>query len=157
MARDIRPGKKYYDWEIKGVPLRLELGPRDIENDSVFAVRRTGGKTALDRGDIVTLVKQQLAEVEIELKRRADEHLQGRIRQLPELKRKDGRLTISSNIEEGMVYEIPFAAEDAQAEAIEVLTGLTFLGDAIEEYPEALACVVSGQLTRRRVWLAKTY
>ena len=29
--RDIRPGAKHYDWEIKGVPLRLELGPRDIK------------------------------------------------------------------------------------------------------------------------------
>ena len=34
-ARDIRPGQKYYDWEIKGVPLRIEIGPRDLANNSV--------------------------------------------------------------------------------------------------------------------------
>ena len=43
-ARDIRPGQKYYDWEIKGVPLRIEIGPRDLANDSFMSARRTGGK-----------------------------------------------------------------------------------------------------------------
>ena len=43
-ARDIRPGQKYYDWEIKGVPLRLDVGPRDISQGTAFAARRTGGK-----------------------------------------------------------------------------------------------------------------
>ena len=32
--RDIRPGQKYYDWEIKGVPLRIEVGPRDLKSNS---------------------------------------------------------------------------------------------------------------------------
>ena len=46
-SRKIRPGQKFYDWEIKGVPLRLEIGPRDIENGTAFAARRTGGKSCL--------------------------------------------------------------------------------------------------------------
>lgn len=36
----MNPGAKYYDWERRGVPLRLELGPRDVQADSVMAVRR---------------------------------------------------------------------------------------------------------------------
>ncbi|MEO2121342.1 MAG: aminoacyl--tRNA ligase-related protein, partial [Candidatus Poseidoniia archaeon] len=54
-SRDMRPGQKYYDWEIKGVPLRFELGPRDIDKNSVFAARRTGGKIPLDRSEIIPL------------------------------------------------------------------------------------------------------
>ncbi|MDR2846068.1 MAG: proline--tRNA ligase [Candidatus Methanoplasma sp.] len=47
--RDARPGSKYYDWEIKGVPLRLELGGRDIENKVVtFARRDNGEKGTID-------------------------------------------------------------------------------------------------------------
>lgn len=38
--RDITPGNKYYDWELKGVPLRLEIGPKDIENKKITIVRR---------------------------------------------------------------------------------------------------------------------
>ena len=39
----MKPGAKYYEWERKGVPLRLEVGPRDVAKGSVFCARRTGG------------------------------------------------------------------------------------------------------------------
>lgn len=38
------PGYKYNDWEMRGAPLRLEIGPRDIENDQVVLVRRDSGE-----------------------------------------------------------------------------------------------------------------
>jgi prolyl-tRNA synthetase len=41
--RDERPGSKFYDWELKGVPLRLEIGMRDIENNVITFARRDDG------------------------------------------------------------------------------------------------------------------
>jgi len=44
-ARDgMKPGAKYYEWEGRGVPLRLEIGPRDVAAGHVMLARRTGGK-----------------------------------------------------------------------------------------------------------------
>ncbi|MEP6573796.1 MAG: His/Gly/Thr/Pro-type tRNA ligase C-terminal domain-containing protein, partial [Gemmatimonadota bacterium] len=44
-ARDgVKPGAKYYEWEGRGVPLRLEIGPRDVAGGTVMLARRTGGK-----------------------------------------------------------------------------------------------------------------
>jgi prolyl-tRNA synthetase len=40
----VKPGAKYYEWEGRGVPLRLEVGPRDVASGSVVLARRTGGK-----------------------------------------------------------------------------------------------------------------
>jgi prolyl-tRNA synthetase len=40
----MKPGAKYYEWEARGVPLRLEIGPRDVSAGSVVMARRTGGK-----------------------------------------------------------------------------------------------------------------
>jgi prolyl-tRNA synthetase len=40
----MKPGAKYYEWEARGVPLRLELGPRDLAAGTVMLARRTGGK-----------------------------------------------------------------------------------------------------------------
>jgi prolyl-tRNA synthetase len=40
----VKPGAKYYEWEGRGVPLRLEVGPRDVASASVVLARRTGGK-----------------------------------------------------------------------------------------------------------------
>jgi prolyl-tRNA synthetase len=36
----LKPGAKYYEWELRGVPLRFELGPKDLEKQAVFAARR---------------------------------------------------------------------------------------------------------------------
>ncbi|MBC7898173.1 MAG: proline--tRNA ligase [Cytophagaceae bacterium] len=38
----IKPGAKYYEWELRGVPLRLELGPRDLQSNSCMVARRDG-------------------------------------------------------------------------------------------------------------------
>jgi prolyl-tRNA synthetase len=40
----MKPGAKYYEWEGRGVPFRLEIGPRDVASSSVVLARRTGGK-----------------------------------------------------------------------------------------------------------------
>ena len=48
-TRDMRPGAKYYHWEMRGVPLRVEIGPRDIDANTVVAVTRTGKKITLTR------------------------------------------------------------------------------------------------------------
>src|SRR3954471_20358784 len=40
----LKPGAKYYEWEGRGVPLRLEIGPRDVAGNTVMLARRTGGK-----------------------------------------------------------------------------------------------------------------
>jgi hypothetical protein len=50
-----------------------------------------------------------------------------------------------------------FDGNDAHAEVIEKLTGLTFLGDSTNEYPQERPCHMTGKMTKRRVILAKTY
>src|SRR5947207_15125406 len=43
-ARDsLKPGAKYFEWEAKGVPLRLEIGPRDVAAGQAMAARRAAG------------------------------------------------------------------------------------------------------------------
>lgn len=41
---NMRPGAKYYEWERKGVPLRMEIGPKDAAKNAVFSAKRIGGK-----------------------------------------------------------------------------------------------------------------
>ena len=62
---NISPGFKFNEWELKGVPLRIEIGPRDIENDSVVFSRRDGveGKFNVSIFDIKTKVSDNLEDV----------------------------------------------------------------------------------------------
>ena len=43
---NMKPGAKYYEWERRGVPLRIEVGPRDVQNDAVMTVRRDNREKA---------------------------------------------------------------------------------------------------------------
>ena len=62
--RDARPGSKFYDWEIRGVPLRIELGARDIENGVVsFARRDNGEKGTIDADSLASGVKLLLKDI----------------------------------------------------------------------------------------------
>jgi prolyl-tRNA synthetase len=68
----LNPGAKYYEWERRGVPLRLEIGPRDVESGSVMMVRRfvTGDaerKTPMPVADVAGRIPLLLDEMQDEL------------------------------------------------------------------------------------------
>src|ERR687892_1401473 len=57
----MKPGAKYYEWEGRGVPLRLEVGPRDVASGSVVLARRTGGKKeSLPMDGLAERLRQEL-------------------------------------------------------------------------------------------------
>lgn len=67
------PGWKFNDWELRGVPLRLEIGPRDLKNHTVtFALRDTGEKMVVDEGAAVEKAKALLDALQARLKNRAE-------------------------------------------------------------------------------------
>jgi len=71
----ITPGFKFNDWELRGVPLRLELGPRDVESHQVVLVRRdvsgSAGKTQVPQEGIVPVVRKMLDDIHNNLLTRA--------------------------------------------------------------------------------------
>jgi prolyl-tRNA synthetase len=73
-ARDMRPGAKYYWWELRGVPLRLELGPRDLDSGKVIAVKRTGGKSQIELATVCDGVNRQLSGITDTIRLKAEEH-----------------------------------------------------------------------------------
>jgi prolyl-tRNA synthetase len=60
----MKPGAKYYEWEGRGVPLRLEVGPKDVAKGQVFAARRTGGKAPIPLASLVDGVSRALDEIQ---------------------------------------------------------------------------------------------
>jgi len=71
-TRDIRHGEKYFEWEKKGVPLRIEIGPKDIEKNSVVLVRRdTGEKQFVENSNLASAVKDTLDAIQKNLFDRA--------------------------------------------------------------------------------------
>ncbi len=74
------PGWKFNEWEMKGVPLRIELGPRDIENGKALVFRRdTCEKAEYELADIVKSVKALLKTVQKDMLKAAKARRDGRI------------------------------------------------------------------------------
>ena len=62
---DNTPGFKFNEWEMKGVPLRLEVGPRDIEGGKAVLVRRdTGEKIILEKNVLTEQIPLLLEEIQ---------------------------------------------------------------------------------------------
>jgi len=75
-----KPGWKYFEWEMKGVPLRLEIGPRDMEKNQVMAVRRdTGEKIPIAEENLKSGIKKILVSIQKHLYRKAEKSLKENI------------------------------------------------------------------------------
>lgn len=73
------PGYKFNDWELKGVPVRIEYGPKDIEKKQVLSVRRdTGAKAPIPLDGLVESLQKLLDTIQGDLYNKAkkafDEH-----------------------------------------------------------------------------------
>ena len=106
--RDIRPGSKYYDWEIKGVPLRIELGPRDLESKAAMMAPRIGEKKSFLM-DNAEFIQNSLASIASQLREKnSQNHFNSILRPMPAFTIEDGKLKTDELIEEGYIYELPF-------------------------------------------------
>ena len=75
------PGYKFNHWELMGTPLRLEIGPKDVEKESVFAARRdTGEKAPISFSDVKKRVPALLEEVQGSLLAKAKAFLESSIK-----------------------------------------------------------------------------
>ncbi len=77
---EVTPGWKFNDWEMRGVPLRVELGPRDLPQRQVVLVPRTGGgRRAVAMDGVESAATDALDEISRELFRQAKAYLDGHI------------------------------------------------------------------------------
>ncbi|WOF15857.1 proline--tRNA ligase [Methanoplanus sp. FWC-SCC4] len=79
-SRDLRPGAKYYHWEMRGVPLRIEIGPRDIDNGVVMSVNRYGEKATIERDNIISGIESRLEDFRDSMTERALSHAKEQIK-----------------------------------------------------------------------------
>jgi len=75
--RDIRPGRKFYHWELRGVPVRIEIGPKDLENKVVTIYRRdTEEKYQVREEDIKEEILSLFERIKENMRERARERME---------------------------------------------------------------------------------
>jgi len=141
-TRDMRPGAKYYWWELRGVPLRLELGPRDIDSGKVMAVTRLCEKVSLDRAGIVDGVKKVLDGISQAMKAKAEEHVKNSLCTAGTIE------ACNLSLNDSKVAVVPWCGDRSCGDAIEEKSSSSILGtEARSPYvPDTGgACVICGK------------
>ena len=151
----MKPGAKYYEWEGRGTPFRIELGPRDLEAGTVVIAKRTGGKEPVSMEGLAANVNERLESLQRELfeaalARREANSLRGATReQLREFIAGDG----------GFVYAGWCGSEQCEAD-IKADTKATIRVLPDEEFRSAEApgtCVWCGKPSVAEAVWAKAY
>jgi hypothetical protein len=74
LRENYNPGNKYSQWELKGMCVRLELGPKDMQKESVMSVRRdSGAKEAIPWNELTMRMPEILEEMQEAMYKRAKE------------------------------------------------------------------------------------
>jgi prolyl-tRNA synthetase len=121
-TRDMRPGAKYYWWELRGVPLRLELGPRDLDGGNVMAVRRTGEKSQIRLATVCDGVTKVLAEITESIRAKAEEHTKSHLCSV------DSMDTLNAALNNGKVAVVHWCQKRECGDAIEEMANSSILG-----------------------------
>jgi prolyl-tRNA synthetase len=155
--RDINAGERSWDWVRKGIPLRAEIGPRDIANNAVFLARRDRPpkeKAAVDRSELVERVGAILGEIQDTLYSRALEFRESNTRDIDSkeefydfFKGEGGGFAVSHwngsrEVEEQIKKDLSVTIRAMPSGA---------------EYETGGTCPFSGDPSARRVVFAKSY
>ena len=153
--KEITPGEKYYIWELKGVPLRIEIGPRELNENVVLIKRRDTfeGKT-VPKDKVVEEVKNLLEIMKADLKARASQLLRDRIKRAEDLEEAKKLLEAKAGI-----VEVPWCGDNSCGLKLEEITNARVLGIPLDEKVDVsnMKCVVCKRQAKYMLRLAKTY
>ncbi len=145
------PGWKYHEWEMKGVPLRVEIGPKDVQAKQVTVVRRdTREKIAINRSDANDRISKILSEIQNHLFERAKKSLDGLTTTATDMQ------SFKKVLEEKGGFIKAFLSDDSCEEKIKIETGAT-----VRVVPMKAAkrgkCVYCGADSSIEVYFARSY
>ena len=151
--RDISPGDKFYRWERKGVPLRIEIGPDEVKEDKITLARRdTGNREEVERDELIPSVEKNFEEMYKSLKERAERFLEERIFEVTEIEKARDLLS-----ERKGIVKIPWCGNEECGLEIEDETGGDVLGREQGVNEEMGECPICEKENCDPVLLSKTF
>ncbi|HAD07500.1 MAG TPA: proline--tRNA ligase [Anaerolineaceae bacterium] len=154
LRTEVTPGFKFNDWELRGVPLRIEVGPKDVENGVVTLARRhlpgKAGKSTLPLDQLSTQIGSVLDEIQAALLERAtrfrDDHI---------FDPKDYD-DLKEVVQNGWAFSWWCGSAECEAKVKED-TKATTRCMPLNQPEENGSCIVCGKLAHRKVYFARAY
>lgn len=157
---DQSPGYKFNEWELKGVPVRVELGPRDLEkNQALIKARDEDEKEAVELSVLVARIEEELATMQTRLLDKArtfrEKHSHIHVDSLAQL-----TTHIADSTEGG---EIPgwilagWCGDDACEEQVKTETKFTTRNIPFNPPATKSTCINCGKEAKHTVWFSRAY
>ena len=145
--RDLRPGEKFYHWEARGVPLRVELGPKDLAKGEVVVVQRTNGeKRSLAVVGLAARLKSMLELIQVDMFARAEKAMKESIVAIARLDdARDG------------INKMGWCGRSECGFAVTERTGMAVLGTPYYREAASGKCIVCGEPATNVLYAAKAY
>ena len=149
----LRPGEKFYHWEMMGVPIRMEVGPREVDGRAVTLVRRDNlQRSSCSFQDLLSDARSLMADVMDSLSKRSEKVMRESIveaKLLPE---------IQKGLDMRKIVRVNWCGDQNCALRIKEEIGGEIRGTRfdVEEKPEGF-CVACGKDARKVVYVARTY
>ena len=151
----LTPGAKFFEWEFKGVPLRVEIGPKDYEENTLTLVRRdTLERVRIKDSEAVKKTFEMLSMIQESLRRRALKYLLDRVKRAESVEE-----VVRLTSEKPLIVEVGWCGKSDCGVALEEKTNLSVLGIPTDEAspPENMKCLICGEKAKFIVRIAKTY
>ncbi len=148
-----KPGYKFAEWELQGIPLRLEIGPKDVEKNQVVMVRRDlMEKQFISRDGIFEIVKNSLEQMQIEMLEKARQFRETNSRNFDRYDELKDFLAA-----EGGFAHVHWCGNPACETKFKDDSNATIRTIPFDAVSEDGACIVCGKESGRRVIVARAY
>lgn len=158
---EVTPGFKFNDWELRGVPLRMEIGPKDVEKNAVALARRdrpakdpqTGASTKLfvSQENLAATVSQMLADIQQSLLERATAFRDANIHHPKDYEE------LKQVVQNGWAFSYWCESKECEAKVKEETKASTRCIPLEGQPSEPGKCIVCGTEAKRKVYFAKAY
>ncbi len=147
------PGWKFNEWEMRGIPLRMEIGPKDLQNEQVGFVRRDNGdKQVVKLKDLEKKTEQALSDMQDNLLRRAKEFLAQNITEVK------GMEDLKNAVRDKKMAKAQFCGNSSCEDTIKAeAEGVTCRCIPFEQKPAEGNCVQCNQKAKFWAFFAKNY
>ena len=151
---NVSTGFKFNDWEMRGVPLRIEIGPKDVDKGSVALARRDvpgrDGKSFVPQTGLASTVSGMLVEIQSALLKRATEFRDANIHEPKDYEH------LKSIVADGWAYAWWCESKECEAKVKED-TKATTRNIPLDQAEGNGTCVVCGKPAKKKVYFARAY